>query len=100
MARGPRGHHPGFTILELLFTIAIAGTLTTIAVPQGLRALDDFHARSAARYLAQRLAEARITAVRRSAATLSTIRRASCSRSASGKASADSVISFALMAEL
>ena len=69
MARGPRGHHPGFTILELLFTIAIAGTLTTIAVPRGLCALDDFHARSAARYLAQRVAEARITAVRRSAAT-------------------------------
>jgi prepilin-type N-terminal cleavage/methylation domain-containing protein len=69
MARGLRGHPPGFTILELLFTIAIAGTLTTIAVPQGLRALDDFRTRSAARYLAQRLAEARIGAVRHAAAT-------------------------------
>jgi prepilin-type N-terminal cleavage/methylation domain-containing protein len=69
MARGLCGHAPGFTILELLFAIAIAGTLTTIAVPQGLRALDDFRTRTAARYLAQRLAEARINAVRRSAAT-------------------------------
>ena len=69
MARGLRGHPPGFTILELLFTIAIAGTLTTIAVPQGLRALDDFRTRSAARYLAQRLAEARFGAVRHAAAT-------------------------------
>lgn len=67
MARGTCGHSPGFTILELLFTIAIAGTLTAIAVPQGLRALDDFRARAAARYLAQRIADARFSAIRRSA---------------------------------
>lgn len=53
-------------MLELLLVIAIAGTLTTIAVPQGLRALDDFRARSAARYLAQRLADARLNAIKRS----------------------------------
>jgi prepilin-type N-terminal cleavage/methylation domain-containing protein len=67
MARGICGHHPGFTILELLFVVAIAGTLTTIAVPQGLRALDDFRTRAAARYLAQRIADARLSAIRRSA---------------------------------
>jgi len=67
MARGPCGHHPGFTILELLFVIAIAGTLTTIAVPQGLRALDDFRTRAAARYLAHRIADARLSAIMRSA---------------------------------
>jgi prepilin-type N-terminal cleavage/methylation domain-containing protein len=67
MARGICGHHPGFTILELLFVIAIAGTLTAIAVPQGLRALDDFRTRAAARYLAQRIADARLSAIRRSA---------------------------------
>ena len=50
-----------------MFTIAIAGTLTAIAVPQGLRALDDFRTRSAAHYLAQRIADARIDAVKRSA---------------------------------
>jgi prepilin-type N-terminal cleavage/methylation domain-containing protein len=68
MARRLRGLTPGFTILELLFTLAIAGTLTTIAVPQGLRALDDFHTRAAARYLAQRLGDARLSAIKRSLA--------------------------------
>ena len=68
MARRLRGLTPGFTILELLFVLAIAGTLTTIAVPQGLRALDDFRTRSAARYLAQRLGDARLGAIKRSIA--------------------------------
>jgi prepilin-type N-terminal cleavage/methylation domain-containing protein len=68
MARRLRGLTPGFTILELLFVLAIAGTLTTIAVPQGLRALDDFRARSAARFLAQRLGDARLRAIKRSLA--------------------------------
>jgi prepilin-type N-terminal cleavage/methylation domain-containing protein len=68
MARRLRGPTPGFTILELLFALAIAGTLTTFAVPQGLRALDDFHTRAAARYLAQRLVDARLGAIKRSLA--------------------------------
>ena len=68
MARRLRGPIPGFTILELLFALAITGTLTAIAVPQGLRALDDFRTRAAARYLAQRLADARLSAVKRSLA--------------------------------
>ena len=68
MARGQRGYTPGFTILELLFALAIAGTLTTIAVPQGLRALDEFRTRAAARYLAQRLSDARLGAIKRSLA--------------------------------
>jgi prepilin-type N-terminal cleavage/methylation domain-containing protein len=68
MARGTCDQPPGFTILELLFAVAIAGTLAAIAVPQGLRAVDDFRARTAARYLAQRLADARFRAIRRSAA--------------------------------
>jgi prepilin-type N-terminal cleavage/methylation domain-containing protein len=66
MARRLCGLTPGFTILELLFVLAIAGTLTTIAVSQSLRALDDFRARSAARYLAQRLGNARLGAIKRS----------------------------------
>jgi hypothetical protein len=37
----------------------------SIAVPQGLRALDDFRTRSAARYVAQRLIDARFLAIRR-----------------------------------
>jgi len=64
--RGAAPRVPGFTIIELLFTLAIASTLTAIAVPQGLRTLDDFRARSAARYLAARLADARIRAIKRS----------------------------------
>lgn len=68
MVRRLRGLTPGFTILELLFVLAIAGTLTTIAVPQGLRALDDFRTRAAARYLAQRLGDARLNAIKRSLA--------------------------------
>jgi prepilin-type N-terminal cleavage/methylation domain-containing protein len=68
MARRLRGPTPGFTILELLFALAVAGTLTTIAVPQGLRALDDFRTRAAARYLAQRLVNARLGAIKRSLA--------------------------------
>jgi Tfp pilus assembly protein FimT len=68
MARGTCGFTPAFTILELLFVLAIAGTLTTIAVPQGLRALDDFRTRTAARYLAQRLGDARLSAIKRSKA--------------------------------
>ena len=58
----------GFTILELLFAVAIAGTLAAIAVPHSLRALDDFRTRGAARYVAQRLSAARFDAIKRSAA--------------------------------
>jgi len=68
MARRLRGPTPGFTILELLFVLAIAGMLTAFAVPQGLRALDDFRTRAAARYLAQRLVDARLGAIKRSLA--------------------------------
>lgn len=68
MARRLRGLAPGFTLLELQFVVAIAGTLAAIAVSYSLRALDDFQTRSAARYLAQRIASTRIDAIRRSTA--------------------------------
>ena len=64
----PGGTSMGFTILELLFAVAIAGTLAAIAVPHSLRALDDFRTRAAARYVAQRLSAARFDAIKRSAA--------------------------------
>ena len=63
MVRGSGGLSPGFSLIELLFSMAIAGTVTAMAVPQGLRALDDFRARSAARYLAQRALDARYSAI-------------------------------------
>src|SRR6185436_6399582 len=59
----------GYSLLELLFTVAIAGTLSATAVPQGLRAVDDFRTRSAARYLAQRAIDARFAAIKRSTVT-------------------------------
>jgi prepilin-type N-terminal cleavage/methylation domain-containing protein len=69
MARGSCGFSPGFSLIELLFSIAIAGTVTAMAVPQGLRALDDFRTRSAARYLAQRIVDARFAAIKDGRAT-------------------------------
>ena len=56
----------GFTLLELLFTIAIGATLVGIAVPLAGTALDDVRAAGAARRLAATIGAARLDAVRRS----------------------------------
>jgi prepilin-type N-terminal cleavage/methylation domain-containing protein len=69
MARGRCGSSPGFSLVELLFSMAIAGTVAAMAVPQGLRALDDFRTRSAARYLAARALDARFVAIARGTAS-------------------------------
>ena len=67
MARRLRGSDPGFTIARTAVRASrLPGTLAAIAVPQGLRALDDFRTRAAARYLAQRLGDARLDAIKRS----------------------------------
>jgi type II secretory pathway pseudopilin PulG len=66
-ARGERvGSANGFSIVELMFGISIAGTITAIAVPQALQALDEYRTRAAAHYLAMRLAHARTGAIKRS----------------------------------
>jgi prepilin-type N-terminal cleavage/methylation domain-containing protein len=69
MVRGSCGLSPGFSLIELLFSVAIAGTVAAMAVPQGLRAVDDFRTRSAARYLAVRALDARYAAVAHGTAT-------------------------------
>ena len=56
----------GFTLTELLLTIAVAATLTGIAVPLTSSTVEAVRAAGAARHLAARIAMVRIDAVRRS----------------------------------
>jgi type II secretory pathway pseudopilin PulG len=57
----------GFSLLELVFVAGIAATLSAVAVPQYLTAIDDFRAAGAARYISARFQRARMEAVMRSA---------------------------------
>lgn len=59
----------GFTVIELVLTIALGVVLAGVAIPFGADALDDMRTRAAARYLAGRVAAARLGAVNRSRAT-------------------------------
>ena len=65
-----RGHETtaGYTLVEVLFVLAIASTLAGIAVPMLRSAADDIRAAAAARALATTIMTARLDAVRRSAA--------------------------------
>jgi len=54
------------TFVEVMFTLAVFATLSAIALPSGLRMSDDYRVGSAARFLAHRLAHARLDAIRRS----------------------------------
>jgi hypothetical protein len=54
-------------VLELLLTLAVAATVTAIALPFTAAALDDVRTGMAARYLAARIGDARLHAVSRSA---------------------------------
>ena len=56
----------GYSLVELLFAVAIMATVSAIAVPQSLAAVDRARALSAARFLASRMAVARSQAVMRS----------------------------------
>jgi type II secretory pathway pseudopilin PulG len=56
----------GYTLLEILFVLGLAATLAGIAVPATSGTLDHLRATSAARYLAGRIATARVEAIRRS----------------------------------
>src|SRR3990170_4821818 len=57
----------GFTVLELLLTLAVSVTMTAIALPLTGAALDELRTGMAARYLAARIGDARLHAVSRSA---------------------------------
>ena len=68
MHRLPMPARAGFTLLELLLAMAVAATVTGLAVPVLSHARDDFKTGMAARYLASRIRSARMDAVKRAAA--------------------------------
>lgn len=57
----------GMSLIELLFAVAITGTLAAVAIPVSASTVDEFRARSAARHVAQQIARLRAEAVKRSA---------------------------------
>ena len=56
----------GFTLVEMLFVLALLGTVGSMAVPAAQGGLDELRTRTAARYLAGRMAAMRMDAVKRS----------------------------------
>jgi hypothetical protein len=56
----------GYSVLELIFVAALIVTLSGVALPQTVAALDDFRASGAARYISARMYRARMEAVLRS----------------------------------
>jgi type II secretory pathway pseudopilin PulG len=56
----------GSTVLEILFVVSVMATLAGIAVPAASSTVDHLRATSAARYVAGRIATARLEAIRRS----------------------------------
>lgn len=61
MTRLRRG--TGYSLIELLLALGLIATLSGVAVPQILAALDDFRTYGAARYMSGRLHQARMAAV-------------------------------------
>jgi prepilin-type N-terminal cleavage/methylation domain-containing protein len=61
------GSDAGFTMVEVLFTLALASTVLSVAIASTRDVVDELRTAMAARYLAARLTEARIGAVTRSA---------------------------------
>jgi prepilin-type N-terminal cleavage/methylation domain-containing protein len=56
----------GYTLLEMLFVVSLGATLAAVALPLTSSTVDRLRAASAARYVAGRLATARLEAIRRS----------------------------------
>jgi len=69
--RGGAGRTPhvrGYTLIELVTVLAIAGTCVTMAIPLTQTAVDEIRTAAAARHVAEQIAGARLEAVRRSTA--------------------------------
>jgi hypothetical protein len=66
VARARRTGNAGFSLVELMFAVAVTTTVTAIALPQAMNALDEYRTRAAAHYLAMRVADARVAAIKRS----------------------------------
>ncbi len=68
MCRARRTSESGLTTVEIVMTCALFVTVSALAIPSSLAAVDEYRTASAARYLASRCRLARMQAVRRSAA--------------------------------
>lgn len=66
MAMGHRRLASGYALVELLFAVGLMITLSAIAVPNVLRALEDYKAAAAVRYLTTKFARTRMEAIVRS----------------------------------
>ena len=56
----------GYTLIELLFVVSLAATLAAVALPLTSSTVDRLRAAGAARFVAGRIATARLEAIRRS----------------------------------
>jgi prepilin-type N-terminal cleavage/methylation domain-containing protein len=59
----------GYTLLELIFVLALSATVAAAGLPIATTAVDEYKALGAARYLSMRLGRARLEAVKRHANT-------------------------------
>ncbi len=75
MCRARRTNESGLTAVEIVTTCALFVTVSALAIPLSLAAVDEYRTASAARYLASRCRLARMQAVRRSAAVALTFER-------------------------
>jgi type II secretory pathway pseudopilin PulG len=64
---GPGASLTGYSIVELMFAVALVVTISALTVPGALTAIDDLRTAGATRYLSARLQRARMDAVSRSA---------------------------------
>src|SRR3954470_17275490 len=58
----------GFTLIGLIFAVALSVVLLAVAIPVGGHALDEMRTRAAARYLAGRIGSSRLGAINQSRA--------------------------------